>query len=287
MSPRYRGRYRRTGPRRSKTAAQYAREKHVREAEALSSELGGTDRLVKHWFFHASPVQLRSVLDEYGASFGSKAKEYAESALPEWRSGRRRMSGLVAERLFKIIPRHMPAQDRLSIAEALWNHVRPNSSTNLAVNPTMDEGRLIEAVASELLHRGGPNTFVERYRSRFEWLADRDVLALRDILDHIAALERASTVEAIRLQLPMLREQYNANRDIYQQAAHTFRAGKHAVSIHFDDAVSSVELKQPTPYRTLNVPSTHQQHGANTSGGSGCIWAVVITMLVFIVLAYL
>ena len=61
---------------------------HIREAEELSRELGGTDEDVKSYFFSLSGAELRSVLDAYERANGSLAREYAEETMSKWRSGR-------------------------------------------------------------------------------------------------------------------------------------------------------------------------------------------------------
>ncbi len=55
---------------------------HIREAEALTRELGGTDKDVKSYFFSLSAAQLRSIFDKYESQYGNLAREYAEKTLP-------------------------------------------------------------------------------------------------------------------------------------------------------------------------------------------------------------
>src|SRR5436305_370445 len=66
---------------------------HIREAKDLSHELGGTDEDVKRYFFDLSSEELRRILDEYEREHGKAAREYAETTIPAWRSGSRKMSG--------------------------------------------------------------------------------------------------------------------------------------------------------------------------------------------------
>jgi len=111
-----RGRYRhRSYDRGSEYALQ-----HIREARNLSHELGGTDEDVKRYFFGLSSAELRPILDEYERENGKAAREYAETTIPQWRSGSRQMSGQNAARLFKLLPRFMHLNSKYDIVESLW-----------------------------------------------------------------------------------------------------------------------------------------------------------------------
>src|SRR5690554_3074455 len=95
--------YNRRNNRRPSRSYEHAR-KHIEEAKILSEELGGSDKDVKDFFFGLKGNQLDAVLDSYEKNFGLKAREYAELALPQWKSGSKKMSGLVASRLFSLLP---------------------------------------------------------------------------------------------------------------------------------------------------------------------------------------
>src|SRR5215469_5747346 len=103
---RYRGRS--TGYRRSRSYGRERALEHIAAAKRLTAELGGMDQGVKAYFFSLSPVELSSILNEYQGKYGRSAREYAEQTIPKWRSGRVQMSGMVAERLFNLLPSRMP-----------------------------------------------------------------------------------------------------------------------------------------------------------------------------------
>jgi hypothetical protein len=85
------------------------------------------DQGVKAYFFSLSPVELTAVLDDYQRAYGSEAREYAAKTIPKWRSGRVQMSGMVAERLFNLLPPRMPLGVKYKLVEGLWHHVGPSS----------------------------------------------------------------------------------------------------------------------------------------------------------------
>jgi hypothetical protein len=90
---------------------------HIREAQELSRELGGTDADVKAYFFRLPLSELRPILDAYERQYGKEARQYAEEAIPEWRSGRRKMSGQNASRLFHLLPRFMPLEQKYALTQ--------------------------------------------------------------------------------------------------------------------------------------------------------------------------
>src|SRR5712671_1720746 len=96
--------------------------RHIEEARIFSREIGGFDEDVKKYFFSLSPAQLRPVLDEYEAKYGRDARRWAEKARPKWRSGRTKMGGTTAKRLFGLLPPRMPLPEKFSLVENLWEH---------------------------------------------------------------------------------------------------------------------------------------------------------------------
>lgn len=81
-----------------------AAKKHIEEAEQLSEELGGTDKDVKQWFFNLSAQEREEIFIRYTHVNGADAGSYARATFHDWRTGKRQMSGLVAGRLFSLLP---------------------------------------------------------------------------------------------------------------------------------------------------------------------------------------
>ena len=68
---------------------------HIEEFHAFESELGGSVTDVQQYFFDLPRNQLKKILVTYREKYGDDPANYAEETLPKWRSGKRRMSGLV------------------------------------------------------------------------------------------------------------------------------------------------------------------------------------------------
>jgi hypothetical protein len=92
---------------------------HIEEGRRLSIELGGTDRDVKQYLFSLGPTELKPILDAYERQHGQQAREYAQDTIPQWRSGKRQMSGLVAARLFSLLPAFMPVERKFDLVKSL------------------------------------------------------------------------------------------------------------------------------------------------------------------------
>ena len=106
---------------------------HIHEARVLTQELGGTDTDVKEYFFNLSTDQLKVVFDRYESENGKRAREYSETTYKKWASGKVHMSGLVAERLFGILPTTMPLEAKYKLTKSLWYHVGPSSTKTFYV----------------------------------------------------------------------------------------------------------------------------------------------------------
>ena len=90
---------------------------HIEEARVLSRELGGTDQDVKRYFFSLPPSTLSHVLNLYERQHGSSARQYAQATMGAWSSGRRQMSGMIASRLYNLLPPIMPLEDKYKLVD--------------------------------------------------------------------------------------------------------------------------------------------------------------------------
>jgi hypothetical protein len=149
---------------------------HIEEARRLTEELGGTDQDVKQYFFSLSASALQDILREYGNQFGSEARRYAERTIERWRSGTVTMSGMVASRLFKMLPPRMPLADKYRLVENLWNHVGPSSKKTIRVGLDATIEQIVLAVRTHINEVVVCYRIPENLERRFEWL---DVVRLR------------------------------------------------------------------------------------------------------------
>lgn len=234
MSRRYR-RWRNAGHER---ALQY-----IRGARSLSAELGGTDEDVKRYFFSLSGDALNKLLSEYAQAHGWTAANYARETIPYWKSGKRHMSGMVASRLYALLPPHMPIDTRLKLLETLWKKYSPSSDTLVLVGPDACEADIITTVENHLvagiLHFKAPQPLEQR----FQWLSAGNVYV--QLLNHFLDFEKASILDGVRKTLPTILAQLLKHGDVTQQISHHLAIGKHNVQILFDPTSSGIRFGEP------------------------------------------
>ena len=221
--------------RRSRSRQQWdeeRREQHVLEAREFTEEMGGTDQEVKQYFFGLDSRQLRDVLQAYGDRYGWKAQEYAEVTFHAWRSGRTRMSGMVAKRLFEMLPPRMPVADKLKLAERLWRHKGPRSRRTIVVGPRDDIHAVIRRIAAHVERTVIEHRIPSDLERRFNWLSDGDVDVKQMLLNHVEQMEKRLIVEGARRQLPVMLKHMQADggRNI-QRLAQVLKIGNHEIEI--------------------------------------------------------
>jgi len=219
---------------------------HIREAEALSRELGGTDEDVKKYFFSLSRNQLNGILDKYERQHGASARDYAEKTLPKWKSGEVHMSGMVAERLFSLLPPTMPLESKFQLTESLWKHVSPSSSKAYYIGHDADIEQVSQKVKQHLedvvIHYQIPNSM----EARFNWLSQGDVEVKQKLLNYFQQQEKQLLTEALRTQLPILKSHLNSEKgSLTTHAAQALKVGKHEVKVVVSEGVDGISETAP------------------------------------------
>ena len=260
------------------TSSQYSRDtgleralQHIEEAKQLSRELGGSDQEVKGYFFSLPSERLHVILNEYERQYGALAREYAEETLPKWRSGRVHMSGMVATRLFKLLPPRMPPAEKYKLTENLWRHVGPSSRKTLRVGLNAEIEDIVASVRSHIEGVVVSYNIPETLERRFEWLSAGDVHVKQDLLNHLRQMEKSLVVGGAREQLPVMLSHLRREEGHYtHRLAQVLKIGKHELEILMDKTASGVRLEEPSAI------STGASVTDSTDTGSGWLWWLVI-----------
>ena len=239
-------RYHRKMPYKHRSAGHQKASEHIRAANELSAELGGTDQDVKEYFFHLPQVKINQILDKYGQQYGAKARKYAEKALPDWKSGETHMSGMVAERLFNLIPPIMPIEDKLKLVESLWNHVEPSSIQDYYIGTDADinlvSRSIQEYLENTVTHHQIPNSL----EKRFDWLAQGDVGLKQQLLNLFRQKEKQLLAHAIRTHLPVLKRHLISEKGkLTTHMEQTFEIGKHKIRVEMNNQFSGISEIRP------------------------------------------
>ena len=255
-----------------------AARKHIQEAAQLSAELGGTDKDVKEYFFSLRGERLKAVLEAYGKKYGQDKRQYAEQTIPHWRSGSRKMSGLVAGRLFSLLPQHMPVSKKFELVESLWKFKGPSSRKSLYVGPDAHAAELTALVKKHFEEKVQSYVIDEAISQRFEWLAENDSQLCQQLRNHFLHLEKdqlsAASFDRIGVMLTQIQRADAPEQTLRQ----IFEVGKHKVEVEFSKDSEGISEQPPKPKRT---PSGKSESENNL----GCIVMIVVAVVIFLLLS--
>lgn len=269
-------RYRRDRYRRGyRTDYGYERaQQHIREGQELSRQLGGTDKDVKAYFFSLSRSELAAVLAAYELEYGWEKRDYAERTLADWRSGARQMSGLVAGRLFDLLPPRMPFDKKYDLVANLWREMGPSSHKILRIGMDAMPAQIIAAVELHVMTVVQSYSIPERLQKRFGWLTAGDVHVKEQLLNALRDMERRQTVDLCQLQIPTMLSHMRQHADKTQRLAQVLEIGKHKVELLYDSKSSGVTPEEPS-----------FSNDSSAAGGNGYAW--VPWIIIGIVIVYL
>lgn len=234
-----------------------AARRHIQEADEFSREIGGTDTDVKAYFFSLPYGDLDSLLTEYGRLYGQVAEDYARETYTAWRSGQRRMSGLVAKRLFSLLPKRMPLSLKYQLAGNLWQHFGPSSNHAFVVGVDTPVDYIAATVAETLDEVVASYSIPPNLAARFDWLAEGDVKVKEQLLNYFRRQEKALAVEKVKQELPILQNQMRNHSGVTELVRSVLQVHKHQVAIRVGkDASAAIEVD-----RTPRGPSPSSAGG--------------------------
>jgi hypothetical protein len=205
--------------------------RHVQDVHEFSNDVGGIDAEVKAYFFSLDREQLNELLAEYGRKYSPQAESYARQTLPKWRSGTARMSGIVAKRLFDLLPPLMPLPQKFELAERVWFHFGPASKHEYAIGPHADIGRLIQMVEAKLDEVVVSHEMTETVPHRFHWLSSGDIKVKEQLLNHSRQIDKALAAQKLRLEIPVLQRQVREHPDVTKLARMEISVHKHSIIV--------------------------------------------------------
>jgi hypothetical protein len=231
-------RFRRKGRYRSRNSKAL---QHIEEAKKLSIELGGTDEDVKNYFFSLNKNQLGEVLNSYEDRYGPVVREYAEKTFPKWKTRRVHMSGMVAERLFNLLPPIMPLQTKFQLTESLWDHVGPSSSKSYYIGLDANLDELNEIIKKHLEKVVVYYKVPDGLERRFSWLSQDDVGIKQQLLNHLRQQEKKLLSEVLKTKLPLLINHLKGEGgELTAHVMQSLNVGKHDVKVHVTEHVNGI-----------------------------------------------
>jgi hypothetical protein len=247
----------------------YAR-RHMSEAAQLSKDVGGTDEDVKRYFFGLSGPQLRPVLRAYEREHGKSARQYAEKTISNWRSGATQMSGAVATRLYKLLPKFMPLEQKYALVESLWTKYAPRSEYSVSFGRNADVRAITETVRNHVNATVNDHTVPDNLKHRFVWLADGDSILMEQLLNYFLERDKKDAVAVQHAVVSMILPQLQ-NGDALTDFKREVKIGGHVVHVFFDPRTKEVKLSHGSPCY-ISPPDYSWIGGV-------LIWAAIIALI--------
>jgi|SanBayMetagenome_1026888.scaffolds.fasta_scaffold50123_1 hypothetical protein len=167
--------------------------RHTGYSYYMSSSIGGIDDDVKQIFLSLPPEKLSLVFRLYGQRYGGGAQSYAQSTYYSWRSGRVRMSGMVAGRLLNLVPPVLDPPQRFELVKKVRSAHLRKERKYISCHPT-DWRHTVGPIVAQFI-AASQNVQIPPYvLDRVCWLADGDAAAAQRLL---AAAEQEEA--AVRL----------------------------------------------------------------------------------------
>ena len=209
---------------------------------------------------------MTTVLNAYEHRYGQAVREYAETALPQWRSGKREMSGLVAERLFSLLPAFMPLARKYDLVKSLWEAMCPRSHKTFCLGANADSREIIASVKRHLEEVVQNYAIPESIAKRFRWLAQDDVRLQQELHNYFLQLNREVLSVATGDRIPRLLATVRAE-GVVQRISQSIRIGNHQLDLVFVPAASGVSAEKPKAGMAPNE--------------SGCLVIIIIFVILF------
>jgi hypothetical protein len=236
--------------------------------------MGGTVSDVKRYFFGLKDAELNTVFAAYSRQYGASKEEYARQAFSRWKSGSTQMSGLVAKRLFDLLPPRMPIAIKLELAGNVWRHFGRSSTHHFTVGPNADPKLFMDKFHETLTAEMQDYNIPENVKSRFDWLAAGDVSIKEHLLNYFKQMDRKIATDSLNEKLPVLQAQMR-DHSSHTGSVHTkIEIHKHSVQIWIDPRLDT-QFREGQPERKRSA-----------SGASSAIW-VLIVVAVIVAMIYL
>lgn len=244
--------------------------RHIEEARALSERLGGMDKEVKDFFFNLSPDRLSDVLDRYGRKFGEDKRAYAEETFPLWKSGQRKMSGLVAGRLFDLLPPIMPMDLKLRIVEGLFERAGKARTDHVLVPMNADPKEIVQFVDEKCFGYLSDVGIDKSVKRQFDWLSGEDAEVAEQLFKHVTQVNFKMKKAASAAMIGQLDQDRTDHGDTIREVVSTISLRQHDVHIKRTPLANEMRTVDPITFRhsdqkQSSTSATSSQKGSDLS----------------------
>jgi len=113
------------------------------------------------------------------------------------------MSGMVASRLYALLPPLMPMGEKYDLTRSLWLHVCPPSHRVLRIGPDAGLPEITQAIQNYIAETVKGYFIHEGLTKRFQWLSGGDVNVQQQLLNHLMEIEKTAAVNATAQHVPV------------------------------------------------------------------------------------
>ena len=249
--------------------------RHIQEAEEFNIRTYGADRIIKNYFFNMSPELREKVFREYGRIYGPERLDYARDTYEKWKTGQVKMSGMVAKRIFDLMPRYLTPEQRMSVVEYIWRKLRRHDSVYFRFSPVVTASDLQRKLQGYLEEHVKTREVPEDLKKEFSWLSSEDTAVYEKLLNRFLDLDRQRILTTVRLTMQKV-QQFLRNPDnaVYlQKFEQTVKTDGLEIHLLFDPGVEGVSITSHDPrFRRSSTAEDNYM-------GWGCLVIIVIVSL--------
>lgn len=169
------------------------------------------------------------------------------------------MSGLVAARIYDLLPPHMPLQDKYRLVDTLWQTYRLKSHKAIAVGPNATQEEVLQIVSNHLDSVVKAYVVPDPLRNRFHWLSSGDVSAFESLLNHFLMRDRELVLEGLALKLPIFFAQIRERPEMTQRLVQEVVVGGHRLQVVFTAHANGAQLCDPADANGTQTRSESNQ----------------------------
>lgn len=231
--------------------------RHIAEAREFSDEIGGNDTDVKKYLFSLPFKSLELIFVQYGKQYGIVAENYARESFNQWKNGTKKMSGLIAKRLFNLVPPLMPLEKKYELAENIWRHFGPKSAHAFTIGPDADIDSLASLVSSQIDNTVTSYNIPTNIKARFNWLAAGDISKEEILLNYLREKQKKLVIDIIKFDVVNLKTQLNnnLNKNNVKKLTKEFNIYNHSIKISIDPSIKESILDDNETVTPKNSPN--------------------------------
>ena len=197
-----------------------------------------------------------------------------------WKSGKRKMSGLVAGRLYNLLPPIMPIETKYSMVKVLWNKYGPKTNKVLKVGSGVNANEIYSEAKNYLIKIVQDWEVNENLKKRFNWLSSGDVNIYEKLLNHYKDLEKVQIIAGLKNKMPVLVEFINKNENITVSLTETINIVNHKLEIKFNANQEGISITDPEMYTP-----TYDKVSDNSSSGVPIFVWIIIGLFILMIIA--